>query len=63
MKKDALLGNDPFSRRSDAVVSSTSAGLGGAAFFRPNRVSVLTKIQCTLSLMSLTAHPFERQAL
>ncbi|MBC8717583.1 hypothetical protein [Ochrobactrum sp. Marseille-Q0166] len=63
MKKDALLGNDPFSRRSDAVVSSTSAGLGGAAFFRQNRVSVLTKIQCTMPLMPLTSDNCERPAL
>lgn len=63
MKKNALFHNDPFSEGGKAVRSLFFRSNEERAFFRQNRVSVLTKIQCTLLLMSLTSNQCGRPAL
>lgn len=51
MKKDALFRSDPFTSGRNATSSSISADHNGRAFFRQNRVSVLTKRQSNLCAM------------
>lgn len=63
MKKDALFHNDPFSGSEKTALFSFCISGNGRALFRQNRVAVLTKRQCTLSLMSSTSTQCERPAL
>jgi len=63
MKQGALLYNDPFSSSGKTASASFSYAHNSGAFFRQNRVSVLTKRQCILSFMSSTSTQCERPAL